>query len=104
MKSKQIVIDVEVVRDWNWVKCGVKRGYYRVRNWWWDVKYGVRDLVMDRSKRYRMLERFLGVGLICSCLTIVGGLLYGIAMMFGIEMMVVMAVIFGLDTWSRLAE
>ena len=37
MKTEQIVIDVEVVKDWNWVKCMVKGGYYRVRNWWWGV-------------------------------------------------------------------
>ena len=104
MKSEQIIIDVEVVRDWNWVKCGVKRGYYRVRNLWWDVKYGVKDLVMDRSKRWRMLERFFEIGFILCYLTSVSGMLYGIAMTFGVEMAVVVAVIFGLDTWSRLAE
>ncbi len=98
------IIDVEVVRDWNWVKCGVKGGYYRVRNWWWDVKYGVRDGIMDRHKRHMILEGFIGIGLICSFLTIVGGLLYGIAMTFGVEMAVIMAVVFGLDTWSRLVE
>jgi hypothetical protein len=37
MKSKQVIIDVEVVKNWNWVKCGVKEKYYRMRNWWWGL-------------------------------------------------------------------
>lgn len=37
MKTEQIVIDVEVVKDWNWLKLVVKGGYYRLRNWWWGV-------------------------------------------------------------------
>lgn len=37
MPPDQIIIDVNVVKDWNWLKCESKRLYYQLRNWWGRV-------------------------------------------------------------------
>lgn len=40
MKTDPKIIDVKIVKNWNWVKLCFWDGYYNFRNWWRLLTFG----------------------------------------------------------------
>lgn len=79
MKYKPPIIDLEVVKDWNWVKCEIRRGYYFIRNKWWGVTSFCRGLFSLNS-----LHWCLGFVMIASVVSIILMGVYIISHIFNI--------------------
>lgn len=89
------IIDVEVVKDWNWVKSVMRRGYYGVRNKWW----GMRSFV----KRLFSLDRMEWVMVVCLISSIVVIALMGVYLLYvllGWEITVVAVGLMLLNMWA----
>ena len=99
MKKKETIIDLEVVKDWNWVKCKIRGGYYFIRNKWWGVTSFCRRLFS--LDRFHGLSGYilLGYALIASILVAIFMGVYLSYVIFGVEFTIFCLIFVLINIW-----
>lgn len=87
-KTPPEVIDVEIVKNFNWLKLTIKEKYYLLRSKWWNCKN-----IFKNTMVVEMIEWIVSFILISSIATIGIMALHTIYSLMGIDMSVLIGLI-----------